>query len=495
MDIVVVGMEIWTQKTLINISGDAFEVLEEFRLWKLKNFQNRAHSDVATLVLNRSYGMAYGLANIGAACFKTHSVAFISFIFNSEQIAVNLAHELGHSLFMYHDLPECICSTFICVMNAFMSTATTFSECSILNYSRLIKSGLADCLLNNPSIVFTICGNKLREGNEECDCGSEEECKADPCCGTQCKLRAGMECISGPCCKNCKFINKGQPCRVPVSECDLAEYCSGTSTTCPPDVYSQDGTPCNDGQSICYENTCYDPNRHCQKIFGKEARSASLACFSHLNTIGDRFGNCGYENKKFKKCDIKHVMCGQTKCEDVNKIQFPDKHTAIIQFAAGNTWCWGLDHHLHKKMPITGMRPNGAKCGIKKICMNGRCVSDKILDYDCDVTAKCNGKGVCNNMKNCHCNKEWAPPDCVKPGYGGSIDSGPLVNGSFISYVYPSEEDEEKEKDNGASTPSRLPGKSLRILATVFVVGIPTIVAFIIAFMKRSTIKSWFNQK
>ncbi|XP_029459125.1 disintegrin and metalloproteinase domain-containing protein 26A-like [Rhinatrema bivittatum] len=115
------------------------------------------------------------------------------------------------------------------------------------------------------------------------------------------------------------FIKKGQPCRIPVSECDLAEYCNGSSIVCPPDVYSQDGTPCNDGQSICYQNNCYDPNRHCRKIFGKNARSASLACFSQLNTIGDRFGNCGYENKKFKKCEIKNVMCGQGKCENVTK--------------------------------------------------------------------------------------------------------------------------------------------------------------------------------
>ncbi|XP_029459933.1 disintegrin and metalloproteinase domain-containing protein 9-like [Rhinatrema bivittatum] len=152
------------------------------------------------------------------------------------------------------------------------------------------------------------------------------------------------------------------------------------------------------------------------------------------------------------------------------------------------------NHHDHMKTPDIGMRPDGAKCGDKKICVKRKCVSEAILNYDCNVMSKCNGKGVCNNKKNCHCNKEWAPPDCVKPGYGGSIDSGPLVGGSFISYVYPPEEEEDEKEDNGASTPSRLPGKNLQRLAIVFGVAISAIVAFIIAFMKRSSIASFFNQ-
>ncbi|XP_030058355.1 disintegrin and metalloproteinase domain-containing protein 9-like [Microcaecilia unicolor] len=185
------------------------------------------------------------------------------------------------------------------------SAATKFSDCSIDRYARLISSGSADCLLNYPSpdIIFSLCGNKLVDPAEQCDCGNAEECKADPCCGPECMLKKDAQCGSGICCKDCKLIKKGRPCRIPVSECDLTEYCSGVSGTCPSDFYSLDGTPCNDGQSVCYNKTCYDPNRHCRQLFGKTAKGASPTCFSQGNTIGDRFGNCGYENRKFRKCN------------------------------------------------------------------------------------------------------------------------------------------------------------------------------------------------
>ena len=41
------------------------------------------------------------------------------------------------------------------------------------------------------------------------------------------------------------------------------------------------------------------------------------------------------------------------------------------------------------------------------------------------ISDNCNGRGECNSLGHCHCQEGYAPPDCLNPGAGGSVDSGP----------------------------------------------------------------------
>lgn len=49
------------------------------------------------------------------------------------------------------------------------------------------------------------CGNKIVEEDEECDCGTFEDCALDPCCdGITCKLKSEAQCAGGACCNECR---------------------------------------------------------------------------------------------------------------------------------------------------------------------------------------------------------------------------------------------------------------------------------------------------
>ncbi|XP_078285092.1 disintegrin and metalloproteinase domain-containing protein 9-like isoform X2 [Rhinoraja longicauda] len=121
-------------------------------------------------------------------------------------------------------------------------------------------------------------------------------------------------------------------------------------------------------------------------------------------------------------------MCGKLQCENVNSVLVFGRQPSMSRTPIDGTVCWGVDFELGSDVPDPGMVSPGTRCDPGKVCMDFTCVDVSVLNYDCDVEVKCSGHGVCNNNKNCHCDKGWAPPTCAKAGYGGSADSGPTYD-------------------------------------------------------------------
>ncbi|XP_058163141.1 disintegrin and metalloproteinase domain-containing protein 20 [Dasypus novemcinctus] len=424
VDIVLCALEIWTEGNLIPIEKIG-AVLDAFCKWNHNNLAHRASHDVASFVADKNFAQLGGLAFIGTVCSKINC-AVLSFIGRKlSEFAVITGHEIGHVLGMKHDENTCNCGHRYCIMYPSVSPSNRFSNCSYAYFWSTIRR--KSCLRNAPNRknlrVQARCGNHVVEEGEQCDCGSLKSCTEDPCCLSNCTLRAGAACAFGLCCHNCRILSAGKLCRAEVNECDLPEWCNGSSHHCPEDVYVREGTPCPKG-GYCFEKRCNIRDEQCKKIFGQGARSANQSCYENINTKGDRFGHCGIRNNEYERCNLNDILCGRVQCENVSLIPLLESHNTVLRTPLQGVICWGIDYHFGMTIPDIGDVKDGTECGPDNICVNRKCVPVSTLESGC-TNKTCNNSGVCNNKQHCHCNYGWAPPNCQTKGTGGSVDSGP----------------------------------------------------------------------
>ncbi|XP_012590466.1 PREDICTED: disintegrin and metalloproteinase domain-containing protein 20-like, partial [Condylura cristata] len=401
----------WTHEQIVEVAV----VVDHNRYLHKGSNVSEVYTEVC-LVMNYLNGFYIPLkAEVVLISIELHSFAY------------SIAHELGHNLGMKHDNPLCTCGEKHCIMYPWKVTATKFSNCSYASFRDFIAT--TTCLRSppQPDRVFRHkrCGNSVVDYGEECDCGSVMSCEEDPCCQADCTLTPGTECASGLCCHECKLLPSGVLCREPENECDLPEWCNGTSSLCPEDVYVQGGVPCSDS-GHCYEKRCNNREVQCRNIFGKEAKSANHRCYREMNTQGDRFGHCGFQGDTYVKCDMADVLCGRVQCDDVTEIPLLSNHTTVHWTRFNEVNCWGTDYHLGISSPDIGEVKDGTECGVDRLCIQRKCVPPTGLRKTCSQET-CNKKGICNNRDHCHCQPHWGPPFCLKAGDGGSVVSGPSL--------------------------------------------------------------------
>ena len=439
MKVLLIGLEFWTQRNLVEI--DAVQrALRDFCVWKANNIDARIAHDTTHIFMQKTLRGLSGIGFIAGMCRPHFSCAAVTFANKTLAIiGIAVAHHLGHNLGMTHDTILCVCSAGHnrCIMRHDNPPIAKFSNCS---YSFFWGYGVqkAQCLRYTiyTKDIFSRkrCGNGVVEEGEECDCGSLQQCSRDACCLTNCSLSFGSVCAFGLCCKDCKFLPSGEMCRKEVNECDLPEWCNGSSHMCPDDVYVEDGIPCND-ISYCYEKRCNDRNAHCRQIFGRTAKNANDSCYRQINTQGDRFGNCGTQGPTYLKCNMSDIFCGRIQCDNVAEIPLLTEHSTMHGTRFHNATCWGTDYHFGMDIPDIGEVKDGTECGPEHVCIGRKCVHISRLDSNCSPTF-CNMRGICNNKHHCHCNYKWDPPNCVTRGDGGSVDSGPPPKRKKIPKIY-----------------------------------------------------------
>ncbi|XP_037359502.1 disintegrin and metalloproteinase domain-containing protein 21-like [Talpa occidentalis] len=423
--VILIGIEIWNNENVFSMMNIQ-QVLEDFSQWKQVSLSQLQY-DTAHIFIKNSLISVLGIAYVAGICRPPIDCGVNNFQGDSWYLfALTVAHELGHTLGMQHDEEFCVCGQSGCIMNAIRVPAERFTNCSYVDFMNTTFN-LGSCLDSPPSqgkiYMLKRCGDGVVEGEEECDCGTIQQCEQDPCCLSNCTLSPGAACASGLCCKACKFMPSGELCRHQVNECDLPEWCNGTSHQCPEDGYVQDGFPCSDS-AYCYQKRCNSLDTQCMEIFGEGAKSASQNCYKEINSQGNRFGHCGIIGTTYLKCNASDIFCGRVQCENVRNIPYMKDHSVLQYSHINGVSCWGIDYHSGMETPDVGDIKDGTICGPGQICIHKKCVTLPLLSQAC-LPETCNMKGICNNKHHCHCSYGWSPPFCLHRGYGGSVDSGP----------------------------------------------------------------------
>ncbi|KAK0139930.1 Disintegrin and metalloproteinase domain-containing protein 28 [Merluccius polli] len=409
--IALVGLEVWSNQDLIRVTSPAGALLEAFKQWRNSELVKKKKHDNAHLISGIDFdGATVGLAFVGTLC-SGHSVGVVQdHSDRSIAIGATLAHEMGHNLGMNHDdSSACTCTGDSCIMAGALSwdVPKTFSSCSTSNYEQYLNSRTPGCLLNKPEyqtlVAPALCGNGFLENGEDCDCGLLQDC-TNPCCNaTTCRLTTGSDCAFGECCKGCKIQPHTTECRHKQDECDLPEYCDGTSNVCPRNMFAVNGLPCDAGHGYCYNGQCPQKADQCVKMYGPSATVARQYCYNQ-NTRGTYYAFCKRPpSGKVIPCQSQDVMCGKLFCHggksDPNygrMVSFSDCKAAFFEDPNSDY----------------GQVDTGTMCAEGKVCSENECVDLQTAYRATNCSAKCPGHGVCNHLAECQCQPGWMAPTC-----------------------------------------------------------------------------------
>ncbi|KAK2109678.1 Disintegrin and metalloproteinase domain-containing protein 33 [Saguinus oedipus] len=293
-----------------------------------------------------------------------------------------------------------------------------FSACSRRQLRAFFRKGGGACLSNAPDSGIPVpparCGNGFVEAGEECDCGSGQECRDLCCFAHNCSLRAGAQCAHGDCCTHCLVLplgaGVGRPgplarllqlqagsgrgpliarglslpshhlspsqlkpagtlCRQAMGDCDLPEFCTGTSPYCPPDMYLLDGSPCARGSGYCWDGACPTLEQQCQQLWGP----APEACFQVVNSVGDTHGNCGQDSEgHFLPCAERDALCGKLQCQGGKPSPLPPHMVPVnstVHLDGHEVTCWGALALPGAKLDQLGLGlvETGTQCGPRMV--------------------------------------------------------------------------------------------------------------------------------
>ena len=295
---------------------------------------------------------------------------------------IALAHEIAHNFGSGHDLkgshtcvPGGLSGNYLMYSQAQYGTDKNnalLSPCSKAAIWKNIKANSYKCFKGKSPI----CGNRIVEPGEECDCGyaTEDSCLEDQCCqGASpdgyfgCKhsnkakknsLKNRCSPSQGLCCnpETCKpFSNNTKECSR-TDECSKASKCIDSTYECQPAEILPERTFCNQGNNICIHGECLgslcllENKIDCQCT--GEDNVCQLCCQDNTNSSSCHVFKLNGQNVKRptgSPCNHYEGRCNiLSKCQNVDETGVLDRlrkwlfHSPsflnIYEWAKGNWW-------------------------------------------------------------------------------------------------------------------------------------------------------------
>ena len=276
-----------------------------------------------------------------------------------------------------------------------------------------------------PSGSAIVCGNSVVESGEQCDPPSaccSSTCQFRPS-STVCRASTGVCDVAETCtgssssCPSNAFRPSSYVCRSAANQCDVAETCTGSSSSCPSNTLRPSGFACNDNDPCSSPDTCNGA--------GVCSGPTICACGNGILETGEQCddGNlvngdccsstCQYESTSTVcrpssgPCDVADTCNGAGVCsaDALRPSSFVCRPSTSFCDLAET--CTGSS----KSCPTNAFRPSGVTCN----------------DNDpCSSPDTCNGAGVCTGPSVCACGNGVVDP-------GEQCDDGNLINGDCCS--------------------------------------------------------------
>jgi cysteine-rich repeat protein len=260
-----------------------------------------------------------------------------------------------------------------------------------------------------PAQCVPVCGNGVLDADEQCDDG-----------GTQ----------DGDCCSSaCQFESVVTECRASTDVCDAAEFCTGSSGTCPDDGFAPDTTECRAAVDVCdVAESCTGSSPTCPSDgFAPdttECRPAAGACDLAESCSGSDVA-CGADLKSTAECRPAGGTCDVAEfCDGVSDLCPADAVDPGL-CADGNPCtvesCVALDCQIDPVSDGT-LCTDTDLCNGDEICQAGSCSAGTTLD--CSDGDPCTADG-CDAISGCF---NEPIPSCQPPAVVPGLPPGALLS-------------------------------------------------------------------